>query len=27
MFKLKSKYKPSADQKNAIKEIVENLDD
>ena len=27
MFKLKSKYTPSKDQKNAIKEIVENLND
>ena len=26
MFKLKSKYSPSDDQKNAIKEIVENID-
>ncbi len=26
MFKLKSKYSPSKDQKNAIKEIVENLE-
>jgi len=27
MFKLKSKYTPSKDQKNAISEIVENLED